>query len=141
MKIDIAKQWVDALNSGTYKQGQGKLHATDINGTCMYCCLGVLCDLFMQQNPDELDVKVVTRDEAAYPQHYSVLNKQDASLHVYDNDSLVLPLRVREWAGMHDALGRYTNTSGEQDSLAELNDHGMSFTKLAEVIDVHAAEL
>lgn len=141
MKIDIAKQWSDALKSGAYNQGQGKLHATDYAGTCMYCCLGVLCDLFMQQNPDELDVQVVTRKSDAFPQHFQMLNKNEDALYVYDNDSLVLPLRVREWSGMNDALGRYTNEYGIQDSLAELNDHGMSFTLLANVIDTHAADL
>jgi hypothetical protein len=141
MKIDIAKQWVDALKSGTYQQGTGKLHATDINGTCMYCCLGVLCDLYMQQNPDELDVQVVTRKSDVFLQHTQMLSIGDDSITVYDNDSLVLPLRVREWAGMHDALGRFTNASHAQDSLAELNDHGMSFDRLADVIEVHVDEL
>ena len=141
MKIDIAKQWVDALKSGTYQQGQGKLHATDIKGECMYCCLGVLCDLYMQQNPDELDVKVVTRKSDAFPQHFQMLSIGDDSLTVYDNESVVLPLRVREWAGMSDPLGRFTNASLAQDSLAELNDHGMSFAKLADVITTHVTEL
>ena len=141
MKIDIAKQWVEALTSGTYQQGQGKLHATDIKGECMYCCLGVLCDLYMQQNPDELDVKVVTRKSDAFPQHFQMLSIGDDSLTVYDNESVVLPLRVREWAGMSDPLGRFTDSSHGQDSLAELNDHGMSFAKLADVITVHASEL
>lgn len=141
MKIDIAKQWVDALKSGTYQQGQGKLHATDIKGECMYCCLGVLCDLYMKQNPDELDVKVVTRKSDAFPQHFQMLSIGDDSLTVYDDESVVLPLRVREWAGMSDPLGRFTNASLAQDSLAELNDHGMSFAKLADVITAHVTEL
>ena len=142
MKIDIAKQWVEALNSGTYKQGQGKLHATDIKGECMYCCLGVLCDLYMQQNPDELDVKVVTRKSDAFPQHFQMLSIGDDSLTVYDNESVVLPLRVREWAGMSDPLGRFIDSESHgQDSLAELNDHGMSFAKLADVITAHVVEL
>ena len=141
MKIDIAKQWVDALKSGTYQQGQGKLHATDIKGECMYCCLGVLCDLYMQQNPDELDVKVVTRKSDAFPQHFQMLSIGDDSLTVYDNESVVLPLRVREWAGMSDPLGRFWNENRVEDSLAELNDHGMSFTLLADVITAHVDEL
>ena len=142
MKIDIAKQWVDALKSGTYQQGTGKLHATDINGTCMYCCLGVLCDLYMQQNPDELDVQVVTRKSDVNLQHTQMLSIGDDSITVYDNDSLVLPLRVREWAGMSDALGRFIDSESHgQDSLAELNDHGMSFAALADVITEHVDEL
>jgi hypothetical protein len=142
MKIEIAKQWVEALTSGTYQQGQGKLHSTDRNGECMYCCLGVLCDLYRQQNPDEVDVKVVTRKDQAEPQHYQMMSQFDDSITVYDNDSVVLPLRVREWAGMSDPLGRFIDSESHgQDSLAELNDHGMSFAKLADVITAHVAEL
>lgn len=142
MKIDIAKQWIDALKSGTYQQGQGKLHATDIKGECMYCCLGVLCDLFMQQNPNELEVQVVTRKDQALAQHYQMMSQFDDSITVYNNESVVLPLRVREWAGMSDALGRFIDSESHgQDSLAELNDHGMSFAKLADVITAHVTEL
>jgi hypothetical protein len=43
---------------------------------------------------------------------------------------------------MSDALGRFIDSESHgQDSLAELNDHGMSFAKLADVIEVHVAEL
>ena len=40
MDHDIAMKWADALESGEYKQTQGRLY--DGKG---YCCLGVLCDL------------------------------------------------------------------------------------------------
>ena len=40
MDATIAKQWVEALRSGKYKQG--KLSLKDGDG---YCCLGVLCDI------------------------------------------------------------------------------------------------
>lgn len=35
------KEWVAALRSGNYKQGQGALRVDDC-----FCCLGVACDLF-----------------------------------------------------------------------------------------------
>jgi hypothetical protein len=35
------KAWLEALRSGDYKQGAGKLREQD-NG---FCCLGVLCDI------------------------------------------------------------------------------------------------
>jgi hypothetical protein len=96
----------------------------------------------MQQNPDELDVKVVTRKSIDFPQHFQMLSIGDDSITVYDNDSLVLPLRVREWAGMSDNLGRFIDSESHgQDSLAELNDHGMSFAALADVITEHVDEL
>jgi hypothetical protein len=34
------KKWVDALRSGKYNQGRGRLRHDD-----EYCCLGVFCDL------------------------------------------------------------------------------------------------
>lgn len=44
MKKDIKKQWVEALRSGKYKQGTGRL--CDTRGKKLkFCCLGVLFDI------------------------------------------------------------------------------------------------
>lgn len=40
MKVEVAKQWAEALRSGKYEQGQAQLRRADF-----YCCLGVLCDI------------------------------------------------------------------------------------------------
>lgn len=40
MNSEIKKKWVEALRSGLYKQGTGRLRCND-----NYCCLGVLCDI------------------------------------------------------------------------------------------------
>lgn len=40
MDAELKNKWLDALRSGRYAQGQGKLRAAD-----KFCCLGVLCDL------------------------------------------------------------------------------------------------
>lgn len=44
MKLDseLKQQWIDALRSGKYQQGEGSLRTKDDE----YCCLGVLCDIF-----------------------------------------------------------------------------------------------
>jgi len=42
-KKKIIKKWVDALRSGKYKRGVGRLHYRPLNE---YCPLGVLCDLY-----------------------------------------------------------------------------------------------
>ncbi len=47
MKAEIKKRWIDALKSGEYKQGRGRLKD---GGS--YCCLGVLCDLFFRETED-----------------------------------------------------------------------------------------
>lgn len=43
MKESVAKEWIAALRSGKYKQGQGQLKTQD-----KFCCLGVLCDISKQ---------------------------------------------------------------------------------------------
>ena len=40
MNQGIKANWLDALRSGKYKQGQYWLRKEDL-----YCCLGVLCDI------------------------------------------------------------------------------------------------
>lgn len=49
MNKEIKKLWVEALRSGKYKQGTGRLSRVDDNGVTRMCCLGVLCDLYTKQ--------------------------------------------------------------------------------------------
>lgn len=49
MKKNIKKQWLAALNSGKYKQGQEELLYIDDDGDKRYCCLGVLCNLWARE--------------------------------------------------------------------------------------------
>lgn len=42
MDPEMKKRWVEALRSGKYKQGKGRLH-DEVHDT--YCCLGVLNEI------------------------------------------------------------------------------------------------
>lgn len=44
MNPEVKALWLNALRSGEYQQGTGKLKQT-YGGDQRYCCLGVLCDL------------------------------------------------------------------------------------------------
>lgn len=48
MNKKIKAKWIKALKSGDYKQGTGQLRDKDNN----FCCLGVLCNLYAQDNPE-----------------------------------------------------------------------------------------
>lgn len=49
MDKELKSRWVEALESGKYKQGKGFLR--DINDN--HCCLGVLCDIISKEgNPN-----------------------------------------------------------------------------------------
>lgn len=43
LRQTIREEWVKALESGEYKQGQGALETIDDEGNHCYCCLGVAC--------------------------------------------------------------------------------------------------
>lgn len=42
---EVIQKWIDALTSGEYQQGRGMLQST----AGEYCCLGVLCDLYIKE--------------------------------------------------------------------------------------------
>ena len=91
----IKKKWVDALRSGKYKQGQGRLKGVDDT----YCCLGVLCKI------------------ANIPSNYYMGYLPSVSLDRLGLDS-TNPIITKD--------GR---------TAAECNDNGMSFKRIANLIE------
>lgn len=53
LKSAVKAQWLEALRSGNYKQGQGALRRELPDGNKEYCCLGVLCDLYAKETNTE----------------------------------------------------------------------------------------
>tara|TARA_R100001244_G_scaffold121497_1_gene91124 strand:- start:646 stop:1044 length:399 start_codon:yes stop_codon:yes gene_type:complete len=50
MKTDIKQKWLEALRSGKYRKGTGQLREQGSKTTKpRYCCLGVLCDLYIKE--------------------------------------------------------------------------------------------
>jgi hypothetical protein len=82
-----AKKLVHALRSGKYEQTTGLLK--DETG---FCCLGVACDLYAQEFPDE-----------AY------WHGDDSAIFFdgEDQQSTNLTEAVKEWLGFKDTSGRY----------------------------------
>ena len=113
-----AQKWVDALESGRFKQGKGVLHRTD--GT--WCCLGVACALAIE---DGVPVATWASDD-----------------HVkYDGRGGSLPRTVQRWLGLTSDYGRYGGSNGSRWSLASSNDRGADFTEIAQLIRQHADDL
>ena len=82
MHQTIARQWVDALRSGEYSQGRRKLRSADDQ----FCCLGVLCNLHAQANPE--------------------FARQQTDSCSYGGLSGALCDDVQLWAGMRSRLGQ-----------------------------------
>lgn len=109
--MNIAKLWTTALRSGDYNQGQLHLRAYD-----RFCCLGVLCDLAVKNGIISEPIGV--------------------SIYAYDGSEVSVPLAVMEWAGLSHADGQFPGAPDvPDDSLTSMNDRGVSFSAIADLID------
>jgi hypothetical protein len=119
MNQEIKKKWCEALRSGYYKQTGGSLCCDG-----MYCCLGVLCELAV------IDGVYMKTD----------INTEEISLYtykIYGGCEAELPKEVMIWAGLEldDALVTITNQYGHSTNLADLNDCGVIFDEIADIIE------
>lgn len=125
LKADIKDRWINALCNGNYKQGKGCL--LDEYGN--YCCLGVLCDLYMKETGELVTWENSCDGEGNVTKIASFLGY-----------TTILPEPIRFWAGLNEQSPSVTYTDmdgkGEYFMLATLNDaHDASFDELAELIE------
>ena len=107
--------WLKALRSGKFKQGKKVL--CDVSGkTPRYCCLGVACVVAQELNL--LPIKKETEDGC-----------------VFFNDIVeVLANDITNAVGLRTANGEFYDGAGTS-TLSRLNDEGMSFKKIADIIE------
>lgn len=107
MKKSIAMKWVKALRSGKFKQAKGELRIDGPRGGKSHCCLGVLCEITNSN---------------------------------YNAFAGGVPEAVKRKTGLQSTMGSIDDDlRGELDtdcySLAEINDQGASFKKIAKIIE------
>jgi hypothetical protein len=119
MNKDIQDRWVLALRSGRYQQGEMALNQ---NGKL--CCLGVLCELYMDDHQYEREHLSVDRGRVGYYGNYD------------------LPMDpILNWAGLGTEFGELPGMPNEGDTgkapyLTDLNDGaGLTFDQIADVIE------
>ena len=108
----VKNKWVEALRSGKYKQGRGKLNSE--NG---YCCLGVLCEVFIAEG-GTLNVRRLPR------------------VTEYNGETAYPPAAVLHWAGICSVSGQACSA---EHSVAAVNDRSFigGFTPSIEYIEKH----
>lgn len=132
MDQTIKTQWVEALRSGEYVQGTGRLHAEE-KGKATWCCLGVLCDLAIKAGVEvETDTRLDCTEECC-----SENEERQRTIFVYDGRDDFLPPSVQDWAQLshsnpevvHPGLSHVRNT------LSFMNDNGNDFAAIATLIE------
>lgn len=120
MKKDIAEKWVAALRSSKYKQGHSVLQ----NKYGEFCCLGVLCELAVNENiipPPTMESDRVI---------YDIMDTTGIS-----------STKIREWSGLQTSLGIIGIINVGSNQLAFMNDNGESFAGIATIIESRYEEL
>jgi hypothetical protein len=164
MKPEIKSRWIERLRSGDYQQGRSYLRCDDPEtGKSTFCCLGVLCELALEDG--ELELLPPTVGDPTQSRRYKSPSHSETCVSV-------LPEAVQYWARMtrdHDlfqkGLSRDTGIfsverlspelkdralqeansggvaaspfrfEGSTSSLTELNDVGVSFATIADIIE------
>lgn len=105
-KEENRENWLLALESGKFKQGNAHLR----EGDC-YCCLGVAAEMFC--DPTRTDEK--------------------RNIYWYEGSSALAPFTVVDALGLY---GRTGGIRGLQynETLAHMNDTGSTFTEIAAFI-------
>ena len=149
MNNELRNLWVEALRSGKYKQGKGRLRDGDT-----YCCLGVLCDLVAADNSDAYEWQEIEEDDPYWhkqelgdPENpYKILDHFDNDYQEFD-----LPTAIVSAIGLHsengdfevpevidkDRLGSLEKHMYGPDfaSLQVLNDKGWTFAQIADLLE------
>ena len=116
MDANIKQKWLDALRSGKYAQAQERLHTED-----GFCCLGVLCEVYIKEHG--LDRSLMWEEGTGL---------DEGEMFIFGS-STYLPKQVMNWANVPRA-GQIV-TADKMIDLADLNDGGVPFDQIADLIE------
>ncbi len=116
----IRARWLPALRGGGYEQGTGALRQYDA-----YCCLGVACDLLLQDG-------IITTPWNTDPAYDSKYYRVGADDHVEN-----LPQEAATFLGIpHTGLRVQNPSTGDHSSLMVANDGWkLDFIQIADAIE------
>jgi hypothetical protein len=144
----IARRWARALRSGKYKQGRRYLKQKDANGKLLYCCLGVLCELYQAERARKKKRKLVVYVKTNLIAESHVFSFSQSHFRAgscyYHNVASELPMAVMRWAGIRSSVGDYSDGFVDKpcESLTVDNDtHRKSFRRIATVIEKNVDKL
>ena len=136
-RSELMREWLDALRSGHYLQGSGRLK----NSREQYCCLGVAADAVFGVEWDRTDYGDFVygtgqRFDGSYatnlsPEHSAVLGLDKS---ITEDEFLVLDGVAEHVAGRPVYLNR--NNPSRESILMELNDaQNFTFEQIADFIE------
>lgn len=117
------EQWLTALESGEYKQGEQELRSKD---DC-FCCLGVACELFI---PNTRKTTTRGRTMEGEPNVVNFYGEEENAASAPREIKKLLHLQNRYGA----TKGKHVLAGSVHDSLVSMNDNGATFKEIAAFI-------
>jgi hypothetical protein len=150
MNIEIAEKWIEKLESGEYTQTKGFLR--DDNG---FCCLGVLSDMYIKEtgkgcwqerldgdgdNTEKFEFLGSDKECSLGPLHAEVKTWAGMDSHTGIFQPWKMPDEQREkLEELLKQVGAYK--VGFRNALTDVNDEGVDFKRIAEIIRLLKEEL
>lgn len=139
MNQKVKQQWIQALRSGEYQQGDRGLCriGIDENGKEVktYCCLGVLSDLYINAHPNEAEWATVDNLSKGLGMQDMLEFKLKG---VEGGTCLFLHANVAQWIGLDVGSPTIIDKNRETRHLTALNDIDMlSFNEIADMIELN----
>lgn len=163
MDATIKARWVEALRSGEYEQAKGSLIVEAPSGKMEYCCLGVLCDLAVQDGAIDPPIRYEDTDFYTDEERAEFTNgeREYSGEWVFANGTVfpdgtggpryqgeILPQAVMSWAGLveqnpiiSDVEGLMGSPLDDEDEVYESeaasynDDLHADFATIAELIE------
>ena len=124
------KKWFEGLRSGKYKQTAGYLSTKNEKGKWAYCCLGVACEIAME-NGVELEVMEQ--------------NVDGVMVKFYNGEEAHLPDAVQTWLGFDNETGAFKKGENEESLIVhndgDANHKKKTFKKIADLAESRLKEL
>ena len=127
MDRDLMKRWTRALRSGKYKQGKKVMQ--DEKGR--FCCLGVLADILGQETRQ--DLFGVSLNEFNLPDELKGFEAWPLQGARGDPTVRLTSKEISDFQKRYGAVN-----FGPNVTLAELNDSGFTFKRIADIIERNA---
>lgn len=119
MNSIVKEEWLKALRSGEYKQGDGCLKSGD-----EFCCLGILSDIYAKEKSLQWR-----------PEFFNAAKDDSEDKFIYERAAIPRAF-VCEWAELSEPNPKIKPIKvGAPDSLAAMNDAGYTFNEIADVIE------
>ena len=127
---EVITKWVEALESGEFKQTHGRLkgvdraHGTDAFG---HCCLGVLCELAAAEG-------VIAPSETY--EIDSIVTGEPLKYWAFGTHEARLPNEVVDWAGIpsSDPFLTSRESSARREASVWNDSHQKSFNDIADMV-------